>query len=119
MLHGLRADFRLNNSSQLVSFAKAKDLPCFLDSSSAEHRYEPTLAPTKELLDACQTQPVDLQPVAVPIVAQRIESELRHGARPFATEQELDASHDAVPERLAEPAAERILRWNRAFGREL
>jgi uncharacterized protein (DUF488 family) len=46
-------DVRLNNSSQLAGFAKAKDLPFFLDRLiGAEYRHEPMLAPTQELLDA-------------------------------------------------------------------
>jgi uncharacterized protein (DUF488 family) len=46
-------DVRLNNSSQLAGFAKAKDLPFFLHRLiGAEYRHEPLLAPTQELLDA-------------------------------------------------------------------
>jgi uncharacterized protein (DUF488 family) len=46
-------DVRLNNSSQLAGFAKAKDLPFFLRRLiGAEYRHEPLLAPTQELLDA-------------------------------------------------------------------
>ena len=46
-------DVRLNNSSQLAGFAKAKDLPFFLERLiGAEYRHEPLLAPTQELLDA-------------------------------------------------------------------
>ena len=46
-------DVRLNNSSQLAGFAKAKDLPFFLRRLiAAEYRHEPLLAPTQELLDA-------------------------------------------------------------------
>ena len=46
-------DVRLNNSSQLAGFAKAKDLPFFLRRLvRAEYRHEPLLAPTQELLDA-------------------------------------------------------------------
>lgn len=46
-------DVRLSNSSQLAGFAKAKDLPFFLNRLiGAEYRHEPMLAPTQELLDA-------------------------------------------------------------------
>lgn len=46
-------DVRLNNSSQLAGFAKARDLSYFLDSLiGADYRHEPLLAPTKDLLDA-------------------------------------------------------------------
>lgn len=45
-------DVRLNNSSQLAGFAKAKDLPYFLDELvGATYEHEPLLAPTQELLD--------------------------------------------------------------------
>jgi uncharacterized protein (DUF488 family) len=46
-------DVRLNNSSQLAGFAKAKDLPFFLRRLvGADYRHEPLLAPTQEILDA-------------------------------------------------------------------
>ncbi len=46
-------DVRLNNSSQLAGFAKARDLPYFLDRLvGATYEHEPLLAPTQELLDA-------------------------------------------------------------------
>lgn len=45
-------DVRLNNSSQLAGFAKAKDLPYFLrELVGATYQHEPLLAPTQELLD--------------------------------------------------------------------
>jgi uncharacterized protein (DUF488 family) len=45
-------DVRLNNSSQLAGFAKAKDLPYFLEKLvGAKYEHEPLLAPTQELLD--------------------------------------------------------------------
>jgi uncharacterized protein (DUF488 family) len=45
-------DVRLNNSSQLAGFAKAKDLPFFLSELvGATYEHEPLLAPTQELLD--------------------------------------------------------------------
>lgn len=45
-------DVRLNNSSQLAGFAKARDLPYFLrELVGAKYQHEPLLAPTKELLD--------------------------------------------------------------------
>jgi uncharacterized protein (DUF488 family) len=44
-------DIRLNNSSQLAGFAKAKDLPYFLRSlTGASYEHEPLLAPTPALL---------------------------------------------------------------------
>jgi uncharacterized protein (DUF488 family) len=45
-------DVRLNNSSQLAGFAKAKDLPFFLDALlGASYEHDPCLAPTQALLD--------------------------------------------------------------------
>jgi uncharacterized protein (DUF488 family) len=45
-------DVRLNNSSQLAGFAKAKDLPYFLrELVGATYEHESLLAPTQELLD--------------------------------------------------------------------
>jgi uncharacterized protein (DUF488 family) len=45
-------DVRLNNTSQLAGFAKAKDLPYFLQELvGATYEHEPLLAPTQELLD--------------------------------------------------------------------
>lgn len=45
-------DVRLNNSSQLAGFAKAKDLPYFLrELVGATYEHGPLLAPTQELLD--------------------------------------------------------------------
>jgi uncharacterized protein (DUF488 family) len=46
-------DVRLNNSSQLAAFAKAGDLPYFLQELvGARYEHEPRLAPTQEMLDA-------------------------------------------------------------------
>ncbi|HWD10943.1 MAG TPA: DUF488 domain-containing protein [Solirubrobacteraceae bacterium] len=45
-------DVRLNNSSQMAGFAKAKDLPYLLrELVGARYEHEPLLAPTQELLD--------------------------------------------------------------------
>lgn len=45
-------DVRLNNSSQLAGFAKAKDLPYFLQELiGARYEHQPLLAPTQPLLD--------------------------------------------------------------------
>jgi uncharacterized protein (DUF488 family) len=45
-------DVRLNNSSQLAGFAKARDLPYFLrELVGAGYDHEPLLAPTQDLLD--------------------------------------------------------------------
>jgi Protein of unknown function, DUF488 len=45
-------DVRLNNTSQLAGFAKAKDLPYFLrELIGATYEHQPLLAPTQDLLD--------------------------------------------------------------------
>jgi uncharacterized protein (DUF488 family) len=45
-------DVRLNNSSQLAGFAKAKDLPYFLrELVGATYEHEPMLAPNQDMLD--------------------------------------------------------------------
>jgi uncharacterized protein (DUF488 family) len=50
-------DVRLNNTSQLSGFAKAKDLKYFLRVvGEIEYLYEPLLAPTKEILDNYKKQ---------------------------------------------------------------
>ena len=46
-------DVRLNNTSQLAGFAKRDNLEFFLrELCDADYRHEPSLAPTKEILDA-------------------------------------------------------------------
>jgi uncharacterized protein (DUF488 family) len=46
-------DVRLSNTSQLAGFAKAQDLPYFLDHLvGAAYEHEPLLAPTPELFEA-------------------------------------------------------------------
>ena len=46
-------DVRLNNTSQLSSFTKSKDLKYFLRAlSNIDYIHEPLLAPTKEILNA-------------------------------------------------------------------
>jgi len=46
-------DVRLNNTSQLAGFAKARDLPFFLrELCNAGYFYEPLLSPSKTILDA-------------------------------------------------------------------
>jgi hypothetical protein len=47
---GRLLDVRLNNSSQLAGFAKAQDLPYFLERLvGARYEHDPRLAPTQEL----------------------------------------------------------------------
>ncbi|MDQ3438478.1 MAG: DUF488 domain-containing protein [Actinomycetota bacterium] len=46
-------DVRLNNASRLAGFARRVDLPFFLkELCGAEYLHEPTLTPTREILDA-------------------------------------------------------------------
>ena len=46
-------DVRLNNTSQLAGFAKAKDLKFFLNTlGEIDYVHEPLLAPTQKILDA-------------------------------------------------------------------
>ncbi|MCC6125754.1 MAG: DUF488 domain-containing protein [Pirellulales bacterium] len=53
-------DVRLNNTSQLASFAKRDDLRYFLrEICAADYRHEPPLAPTQELLDAYKHKQID------------------------------------------------------------
>jgi uncharacterized protein (DUF488 family) len=53
-------DVRLNNTSQLASFAKRDDLVFFLSElCGAEYVHEPTLAPTQQMLDAYKKQKGD------------------------------------------------------------
>ena len=54
---GRLLDVRLNNTSQLAGFAKARDLPYFLkELIGASYEHEPLLAPTTEILDAYKKQ---------------------------------------------------------------
>jgi hypothetical protein len=53
-------DVRLDNSSQLAGFAKAKDLPYVLrELVGASYEHEPVLAPTQQMLDAYRKQKGD------------------------------------------------------------
>lgn len=53
-------DVRLNNSSQLAGFAKAKDLPYFLrELVGATYEHQPLLAPTQDLLDDYKKRRID------------------------------------------------------------
>jgi uncharacterized protein (DUF488 family) len=50
-------DVRLNNTSQLAGFAKARDLPYFLkELVGASYEHEPLLAPTQAILDPYKKQ---------------------------------------------------------------
>ena len=53
-------DIRLNNTSQLAGFAKKDDLVYFLkELCECDHRHEPLLAPTKDILDGYKKKKID------------------------------------------------------------
>lgn len=57
---GRLLDVRLNNTSQLAGFAKAKDLPYLLrELVGATYEHQPLLAPTQQLLDDYKKQKGD------------------------------------------------------------
>lgn len=59
-------DVRLNNSSQLAGFAKARDLPYFLrELVGARYEHEPLLAPTQELLDQYKKKKCSWRPMSL------------------------------------------------------
>lgn len=63
-------DVRLNNSSQLAGFAKAKDLPYLLgELVGASYEHEPLLAPTPELLAAYKKRKGDWATYATEFLA--------------------------------------------------
>jgi uncharacterized protein (DUF488 family) len=52
-------DIRLNNVSQLAGFTKRDDLKYFLhELCDCEYRHEPSLAPTKEILDGYKNKKI-------------------------------------------------------------
>jgi uncharacterized protein (DUF488 family) len=53
-------DVRLNNTSQLAGFAKARDLAYFLEKiGGIKYRHTPVLAPTADILDAFKKEKGD------------------------------------------------------------
>lgn len=53
-------DVRLKNTSHLAGFAKAQDLPYFLERlAGISYEHEPLLAPTEDLLDAYRKRKID------------------------------------------------------------
>lgn len=53
-------DIRLNNTSQLAGFAKARDLKYFLkEICKIEYVHKPEFAPTKSILDAYKKKEID------------------------------------------------------------
>jgi uncharacterized protein (DUF488 family) len=72
-------DVRLNNSSQLAGFAKARDLPYFLrELLGASYEHEPLLAPTQELLDQYKKQRGDWSTYEQRFLALMRERQIQH-----------------------------------------
>ena len=74
-------DVRLNNTSQLASYAKRDDLEYFLETlCSAQYIHEPILAPSQEMLDTYKKQKgvwADYERRFLALMAERkIEEEL-------------------------------------------
>jgi uncharacterized protein (DUF488 family) len=74
-------DVRLNNTSQLASFAKRDDLEFFLEAlCGVRYVHEPLLAPTQEMLDAYKKKKGDWDAYAQEFIAliqsRRIEQKL-------------------------------------------
>ena len=63
-------DVRLNNVSQLAGFTKKRDLAYFLRSiADIAYVHEPSLAPTKDILDAYKKKRIDWSRVRMPVQA--------------------------------------------------
>jgi uncharacterized protein (DUF488 family) len=70
-------DVRLNNSSQLAGFAKAQDLPYFLNKLvGATYEHEPKLAPTQEMLDNYKKRKGDWDAYEATFLALMAEREI-------------------------------------------
>jgi uncharacterized protein (DUF488 family) len=97
-------DVRLNNSSQLAGFAKARDLEYFLGRLlGASYEHETLLAPTKELLDGYRERKGEWS---------TYEREFLALMRERGVESRLSAAEFAVPTALlcSEATAERCHR---------
>ncbi len=95
---------RLNNTSQLAGFAKRDDLHYFLrELCDAEYRHEPTLAPTKEILDAYKSKLISWEEYEIHFLGL---------LRERAVEQTVDRRLFAVPAVLlcSEPSPQRCHR---------
>ena len=76
-------DVRLNNSSQLAGFAKAKDLPYFLrELVGATYEHEPLLAPTQELLDEYKKRKGDWESYERRFLDLMTERQIEHALSP-------------------------------------
>lgn len=73
-------DVRLNNSSQLAGFAKAKDLPYFLrELIGASYEHLPLLAPTQDILGAFKKRKGDWAVYEDQFMALMAEREIEKG----------------------------------------
>jgi uncharacterized protein (DUF488 family) len=93
-------DVRLNNSSQLAGFAKAQDLPYFLNELvGATYEHEPKLAPTQEMLDSYKKRKGDWDTYEAGFLSLMAEREIEHAMNPadFETPTALLCS-EATPE---------------------
>jgi uncharacterized protein (DUF488 family) len=80
---GRLLDVRLNNSSQLAGFAKAKDLPFFLrELVGASYDHDPRLAPTQELLDEYKRRKGDWSGYERGFLELMAEREIEHALSP-------------------------------------
>lgn len=76
-------DVRLNNSSQLAGFAKARDLPYFLrELVGASYQHDPRLAPTADLLDDYKKRKGDWSRYERDFMALMAEREIERAISP-------------------------------------
>ncbi|MDQ3647616.1 MAG: DUF488 domain-containing protein [Actinomycetota bacterium] len=76
-------DVRLNNSSQLAGFAKARDLPYFLQELvGATYRHEPLLSPTQDILDDYKKRQGDWSAYEERFMALMAERRVEHVLAP-------------------------------------
>jgi uncharacterized protein (DUF488 family) len=76
-------DVRLNNSSQLAGFAKARDLPYFLhELLGASYEHDARLAPTQELLDDYKKRKGDWDEYERRFMALMAEREIERALSP-------------------------------------
>lgn len=74
-------DVRLNNTSQLAGFAKARDLPYLLRATSGiDYIHAPEFAPTQEMLDAYKKQKGSWDEYEPAFIALMLERDIRNGA---------------------------------------
>ncbi len=94
-------DVRLNNTSQLASFAKRDDLEYFLaELCGAKYEHEPLLAPTQEILDAFKKNKgswEDYERVFLALMKSR-QIEVKLDAKSFATSRSVLLCSEDIPD---------------------